>query len=188
MRVQVERGVNLAITSSAGRLFDAVAAMAGGPVRASYEAQAAIEMEMVSRHDGSEPYDYDLRPVQENMTWGDVAELPQGTTSYEVGLRPLIESVSGEVLEGKSLSEIGGRFHKTLAVIIAEVSLGISQATGLRKIALSGGCFQNRLLLRMAVDEIRKRGLSPLLHHSVPANDGCIALGQAAIGHFMLEK
>jgi hydrogenase maturation protein HypF len=56
------------------------------------------------------------------------------------------------------------------------------------KVALSGGCFQNRLLLRTTLEELQGRGLSPLVHHSIPANDGCISLGQAAIGHFMLGQ
>jgi hydrogenase maturation protein HypF len=186
---QVERRINLAMTSSAGRLFDAVAAMAGGPIRVSYEAQAAIEMEMVSRQDTSESYCYDLlkvdRPV---VAWGEEAGLPVSRPCYEIGLRFLIESVTHEVAKGKSLSEVGGRFHRTLAVIIADVSQRISENTGLQKVALSGGCFQNRLLLRICVEELRKRGLSPLLHHTVPANDGGVSLGQAAIGHFALSS
>jgi len=186
VRAQVERKINLAMTSSAGRLFDVVAAMAGGPVRVTYEAQAAIEMEMIS-HKPLESYPYDLHPHQQTMAWGDVEELPGAETSYEIGLKPLIESVVDDVRTGKSFPEIGGRFHQTLAMIVAEVSQIISQNTGLEKVALSGGCFQNRLLLRMTVEELKKRRLHPLLHHDVPSNDGCISLGQAAIGHFALR-
>jgi hydrogenase maturation protein HypF len=187
VRAQVEGKINLAMTSSAGRLFDVVAAMAGGPIRVSYEAQGAIEMEMISRQDVLEPYCYDLHTVDKPMTWGEQAGLPVSTPCYEIGLRPLIGSVADDAGEGRSLSEVGGRFHRTFAVIIADVSRKVSESTGLRKVALSGGCFQNRLLLRICVEELRKRGLIPLLHHSVPANDGGISLGQAAIGHFMLS-
>jgi hydrogenase maturation protein HypF len=187
VRVQVDKKVNLAMTSSAGRLFDAVAAMAGGPIRVSYEAQAAIEMETVSRQDVLEPYCYDLHTVDKSVAWGNEAGLPASRPCYEIGLRPLIESVADEVEKGRSLSEVGGRFHRTLAVIIADVSQRVSENTGLRKVALSGGCFQNRLLLRICVEELWKRGLTPLLHHSIPPNDGGISLGQAAIGHFMLK-
>ena len=185
--IQVERRVNLSVTSSAGRLFDAVAAMAGGRVRVTYEAQAAIEMEMISR-EPSESYPYDLYPDQKAMAWGDVKELPGVGTSYEIGLKVLIKSVVDDLREGKSFREIGGKFHRTLATIIAEVSQIISQNTGLEKVALSGGCFQNRLLLRMTIEELTKRRLHPLLHHNVPSNDGCISLGQAAIGHFALKS
>jgi hydrogenase maturation protein HypF len=187
VRIQVEKGFNVAMTSSAGRLFDAVAALAGGPIRATYEAQAAIEMEMVSR-ETAQFYDYDLRQASATMGWGDRRELPGEMTPWEIGLKPLIESIVRDVMAGGSLAEIGGRFHRTLAVIIAEVSHRISETTGLVKVALSGGCFQNRLLLRTTLEELQGRGLSPLVHHSIPANDGCISLGQAAIGHFMLGQ
>ena len=92
-----------------------------------------------------------------------------------------------EVRQKKSLSEIGSKFHRTLARIVGEVSALISEDTGLKEVALSGGCFQNRLLLKMAVEELRKHGLHPLHHHHVPTNDGGISLGQAAIGHFALK-
>jgi hydrogenase maturation protein HypF len=121
------------------------------------------------------------------MTWGDVQTLPVLKGSYFIGLKPLIKVIIEEVQTGKSLSEIGGKFHRTLAGMIAEVSQKISALTGLRKVALSGGCFQNRHLLRMTVAELRRQGLEPLLHHHVPTNDGCVSLGQAAIGHFALK-
>jgi len=186
VRVQVERGIHLAMTSSAGRLFDVVAALAGGPIRVTYEAQAAIEMEMVSQNT-MESYPYDLHSNPQIMTWGNVQALPTLSTSWHMGLKPLIQAIIEEVQTGKSLSEIGGKFHRTLAVMIAEVSQKISALTGLRKVALSGGCFQNRLLLQMTVAELWRQGLEPLLHHHVPTNDGCVSLGQAAIGHFALK-
>ena len=92
-----------------------------------------------------------------------------------------------DVLTGNSFSQVGGKFHRTLARMIAEVSRLIFEETGIKNVALSGGCFQNRLLLRMAVEELLRCGLHPLLHHNIPANDGCISLGQAAIGHFALK-
>ena len=186
VRIQIERGIHLAMTSSAGRLFDVAAALSGGATRVTYEGQAAIEMEMVSR-DTPESYPFDLHADPQTMTWGNVNELPGPKTSFRIGLKPLLQSLIGEVQSGKSLSEIGGIFHRTLAVMISELSQKISGMTGLRKVALSGGCFQNRLLLRMTVEELRGHGLDPLLHHDVPANDGCISLGQAAIGHFALK-
>jgi hydrogenase maturation protein HypF len=182
----VERGINLVMTSSAGRLFDAVAAMAGGLVRATYEAQAAIEMEMVSE-ETQQSYPFEIRSNLQVQTWGNRKELPGIKTSYEVDLKPLLKSIVHEVQAEEPFSKIGGKFHRTLARMIAEVSQIISGATGIRKVALSGGCFQNRLLLRMTVEELQKRRLDPLLHHNVPSNDGCISLGQAAIGHFALK-
>jgi hydrogenase maturation protein HypF len=186
VRIQVERGIHLAMTSSAGRLFDVAAALSGGATRVTYEGQAAIEMEMVSR-DTSESYPFDLLADLQTMTWGNVNDLPAPKVSFRIGLKPLLQSMIEEVQSGRSLPEIGSKFHRTLAVMIAELGRKISGMTGLRKVALSGGCFQNRLLLRMTVEELRGHGLEPLLHHDVPANDGCISLGQAAIGHFALK-
>jgi len=186
VRLQVERQINISLTSSAGRLFDAVAAMAGGCVRVTYEAQAAIEMEMVCQ-DTVASYSYDLRSKAPSLTWGDVKALPMISSSYEIGLKPMLESIVEEVETGKSLADIGGKFHRSLAKIVGEVTQLISEKTALRKVALSGGCFQNRLLLRMTIEELRKQGLYPLLHRNVPTNDGGISLGQAAIGHFILK-
>ena len=184
--VQVDKGINLTWTSSCGRLFDAVAALGGGCVRVTYEAQAAIEMEMGCRNT-SESYPYELRPTSESIHWGEAGRLPTVRSSAEVGLKPLLTSMVEDVRQKKTLSEIGSKFHRTLARIVGEVSALISEDTGLKEVALSGGCFQNRLLLKMAVEELRKHGLRPLHHRHVPANDGGISLGQAAIGHFALE-
>ena len=186
LRLQVQRRFNTVLTTSCGRLFDAVAAMAGGRGRVTYEAQAAIEMEMASHAGDSERYGYDLR-CAEPTHWGDTAALPMLPHAYEVALKPLLAGVVRDVQGGRTLAEVGGRFHHTLAGMVAEVCAMIAQTTGLGTVALSGGCFQNRLLLGQAVGELRRRGLRVLLHRQVPTNDGGVSLGQAAIGHFALE-
>lgn len=186
VRRQVDRGLNTVHTTSCGRLFDAVAAMAGGRGRVTYEAQAAIEMEMASHAEESEGYGYFFRRA-EPLCWGDAAALPRLSWAYEVALKPLLAGVVRDVQAGRTLGEVGRRFHRTLATMIADMCCMIAQSTGLRKVALSGGCFQNRLLVEQAVGELRRRGLEVLLHHQVPANDGGVSLGQAAIGHFALE-
>jgi hydrogenase maturation protein HypF len=160
--------------------------MGGGCVRVTYEAQAAIEMEMVSRNT-SEVYPCQLRPVSESVHWGETAALPAVRSALEVGLKPLLASVVEDVLREKTLSDIGGKFHRSVARIVGEVSALISEESGLKDVALSGGCFQNRLLLSMTVEELRKRGLQPLLHRNAPTNDGGISLGQAVIGHYALK-
>lgn len=197
--LQVAKGINLSWTSSCGRLFDAVAALGGGCVRASYEAQAAIEMEMVSQ-DISESYPYDLWSAEdpspsapacqsrgrEVIDWGDTGGLPAIHSFTEIALKPLLASIVDDVQRKRSLPEIGSRFHRTLGRIVGQVSRLISGSTGLKDVVLSGGCFQNRLLLKIAVEELRKNGLQPRYHHHVPANDGGVSLGQAAIGHYAL--
>ncbi|MDH7487894.1 MAG: carbamoyltransferase HypF [Anaerolineae bacterium] len=184
---QVARGLNTVLTTSCGRLFDAVAAMAGGRGRVTYEAQAAIEMEMASQADESESYGYFFRWA-EPLSWGNTDALPPLACAFEVALKPLLAGVVRDVQAGRTLGQVGGRFHHTLANMIADLCCMIAQGTGLTTVALSGGCFQNRLLLEQSVGELRRRGLRVLLHYQVPANDGGVSLGQAAIGHFALEE
>ncbi|MBP1748688.1 MAG: hypF [Deltaproteobacteria bacterium] len=183
---QVDRGVNISWTSSCGRLFDVVTALAGGCLHASYEAQGAIEMEMLSR-DAAESYPYGLRLTGQSLNWGETGCLPACSRFHEVALAPLLRSVLRDVREGRSLGDIGSKFHRSIARMAGEVSRRIAEETGLTRVTLSGGCFQNRLLLKLTVEELRKHHLRPLLHRQVPANDGGISLGQAAIGHFALK-
>jgi len=182
---QVERGLNCPFTSAGGRLFDAVAALVGLRGRVSYDAQAAIELEMASlpfaerggRIQGH-PYPFD---IQERA--GDPAahEAPRVAV---VRLRPLFEALLAERARGVAVGSIGLRFHATLAEVIGAQCERIAQQTGLRTVALSGGCFQNHLLLRLAVERLEAAGLRVLVHRQVPCNDGGISLGQAAVAHF----
>ncbi len=183
---QVERGVNLFQTSSCGRLFDVVAAIGGGRLHTDYEAQGAIEMEMVSR-DSTDLYPYDLRLTGSPMSWGETGDLPPYPSFHEVVLTPLLRSVLEDALASRTLAEIGSKFHRSIARMAGEVSRHIAAGTGLKKVVLSGGCFQNRLLLRLTVEELLEHDLQPLLHRQVPANDGGVAFGQAVIGHFALK-
>ena len=110
-----------------------------------------------SLEETQQSYPFELRSSLQVQTWGNGKELPGTKTSYEVDLKPLLKSIVHEVQAEEPFSKIGGKFHRTLARMIAEVSQIISGATGIRKVALSGGCFQNRLLLRMTVEELQKR-------------------------------
>lgn len=183
---QVDRGINISWTSSCGRLFDVVAAIGGGCLNTSYEAQGAIEMEMLSR-DIAECYPYDLRPIGQSANWGETRCLPRYASIHEIVLAPMLRSVLADARDGRSLGEIGSKFHRSLAAMAGDVCRNIAEETGLRTVVLSGGCFQNRLLLKLTVEELVKHHLSPLLHRQVPANDGGLSLGQAAIGHFALK-
>ena len=186
LAVQIEKRVNLTFTSSCGRLFDVVAAVGGGRLDVSYEAQGAVEMEMVCR-DCDTSYPYDLRSAGQSTGWGETGNLPPHPSFREIALAPLLRSVLRDVRENRSLPEIGSKFHRSIARMAGEVSRHIAQSTGLTKVALSGGCFQNRLLVKLTVEELRKHHLKPLLHRQVPSNDGGISLGQAGIGSFALK-
>jgi hydrogenase maturation protein HypF len=153
VRRMIETGVNTVETSSCGRLFDAVAAIVGLRNVATFEAQAAIELEMAAD------------PTEEGV-------YPREGLDF----RPVLDAVAAD------RSRVGvraARFHNTVAAAIAETCARMRRETGLRRVCLSGGVFQNQLLLRRTVG--RLSGFEVFLHAAVPANDGGIALGQAAV-------
>jgi hydrogenase maturation protein HypF len=176
-RQQVDRQLNTPLTTAAGRLFDAVAALAGVRHRVSYEAQAAIEMEMratawgagLAPGGGPGAYPYGLE---------------EGGRRLVIRLGPLLAAVEADLAAGAEAGEVGWRFHRTLAEMLVAVSRRLAAEAGCGTVALSGGCFQNRLLLAMALPRLEATGLRVLLHRQVPCNDGGVSLGQAALAHF----
>jgi hydrogenase maturation protein HypF len=168
----IRSGVGTVPTSSAGRLFDAVSSLAGLRHEASYEGQAAIELEAASAADGLEPYAL-------GVTEGPMLELDA---------RPLVREILADLKKGVSASIVGGRFHLALAAAIADACTRIRRRTGLGTVALSGGCFHSRLLTRLAVERLESAGFEVLLHSRVPAGDGGISLGQAAVAAWWLQR
>jgi len=171
IKKQLEQGLNAPLTSSAGRLFDAVSALAGVRGEIEFEAQAAIELEMLTPDDLShfDAYPFTIEPENGMLL---------------VRLKDLITAVVGDVASGSPIPTISGRFHRTIADIIVSTCRMISERTGVKSAALSGGVFQNRLLLNLAIDGLEKEGFKVFSHRIVPTNDGGIALGQAVIAHF----
>ncbi len=167
---QVERGLNAPLTSSLGRLFDAVSALLGVCGEASYEAQAAIELEALASQtaDAARGYPFGLDRVE---------------GEWVIGLGPLLHALVEEVRRGTPAVEIAARFHRTVAEAFVEVGRRVANENGLRTFALSGGCFQNRLLTRQIVRLLRESGFEVLLHRLVPPNDGGVSLGQAVVAH-----
>ncbi len=180
---QIERGLNTPLTSSAGRLFDAVAALTGVRGRASYEAQAAIELEMVAG--GKLQVAGSKWDVTDGNAYPFSVRVEKGVRVVEV--RALFEGIIADLRAGVPVAEIGLRFHNTLARLIGEMCQAIAAETGVRTVALSGGCFQNRLLFGRTVAVLREAGFRVLTHRRVPCNDGGLSLGQAAIAHFLSE-
>jgi hydrogenase maturation protein HypF len=168
LRHQLETGLGCAPTSSMGRLFDAVSAIAGVRQVVAYEAQAAIEFEGLARNaDGGErTYAFGV----------DASQLPALIDAASV-LGAVIEDVRAGVPAGV----IGARFHHAVADLI--VDLADAEAAGTHIVALSGGVFQNALLLRLARDGLQAKGFTVITHHRVPPNDGGIALGQLLVGN-----
>ncbi|MBV7339320.1 hypothetical protein KFU94_66100 [Chloroflexi bacterium TSY] len=159
--------LNTPLTSSMGRLFDAVSALLGFCSEATYEAQAAIALEngaLQSQYDGA-GYTFSV-------------------TDGQVKIAALCAEIVFDVTSGRSRNDIARRFHHT----IAEMSVGMARYARAQLddaapniVALSGGVWQNRLLLELSVPLLKNAGFDVLLHHAVPANDGGIAYGQAAI-------
>jgi hydrogenase maturation protein HypF len=158
-------------TSSMGRLFDAVAAIAGVRAISSFEGQAAMELESLAadnRDDGV--YSWDIAR--------DVAD-PLATAIIDP--RPLIRDVADDARRGVSPTTIARRFHSSVIALITDVCEGVRGECGLEKIVLSGGVFTNAILAVEAESHLTRRGFSVYLHRLVPANDGGLSLGQLAI-------
>jgi hydrogenase maturation protein HypF len=157
----LQNGINSPWTSSMGRLFDAVAAIAGLRQEIDFEGQAAMELEFAigaARTDDA----YPLR----------VAE----GTPLVLDWQPVIEEILADVRRGISVSNISVKFHNALV----EGAVEIAKRVGEERVVLSGGCFQNRYLTERLVKGLREAGFQPFWHQRVPTNDGGIALGQIA--------
>jgi hydrogenase maturation protein HypF len=164
----LERRLNAVETSSCGRLFDAVAAIVGLRQTVSFEGQAAMLLEAVAEDGGGaqgEAYEFALN----------------GEQCGEVDLRPMIRQVVEDVKRGVPAARISARFHATLIAVVVHVCLRARIQYPLNRVCLSGGCFQNFLLLSGCVGGLRAEGFDVYFQQQIPANDGGISLGQAAI-------
>ena len=157
MSAQLERGLNSVPTSSVGRLFDAVASLIGLRQVVDFEAQAAMELEGIA-------------------TEGEIGSYPVGE---RLDPAPLIEAVVGDLGAGVPLGIISMRFHRGLAAAFAASVKALHQG---EPVVLSGGVFQNVLLLELMVSALKSSGIETLVHRSVPPNDGGMSLGQLAVG------
>ena len=167
------RGINAPPTSSAGRLFDAVAALLGVRDTINYEGQAAIELEQ--RADPAQRGAY--RATIESAAAG-----PGGVAGpLRVRGADLVRAAAEDLLAGAAPAVIAARFHRGVAAAIVEVCAALRDWSGLETVALSGGVFQNLLLLGQVVDGLEASGFRVLTHARVPPNDGGISLGQAVV-------
>ncbi|EMI19358.1 (NiFe) hydrogenase maturation protein HypF [Rhodopirellula maiorica SM1] len=175
----IDRGFNSPWTSSAGRLFDAVAAIAGIRQTAHFEGQAAIELEAIALQvDGDETYP--IEPLQQTAEWTSSCQV--------VDTRPLIRSVVADGANKIDKAIIARRFHNTLAAMTVQTCIQIANSTSINRIVLSGGAFTNTLLSSLVVAQLQSKGLSVFVHQRVPANDGGLCLGQLAIAAHSLHR
>lgn len=162
----LERRINSPLSSSCGRLFDGVAALIGLRSRVTYEGQAAIELEALAEQGrAKEPYPFVLREGEGVM----------------VDFAPMIRALVDDVANGADRAEMAGKFHGTIASAVAEVCGRIRVNTGVDRVALSGGVFQNKLLSERVHDLLAGSGFKVFVQRLVPPNDGGLALGQAII-------
>jgi len=169
---QISRGINSPLTSSCGRLFDAVSALVGVRGQIDYEAQAAIELEAIADEGESGNYPFDI-------TGDNGVDI--------VSFSRLFTAIISDLEKGVSAEVISARFHNTMAQVVLQMCQRLADRTGINRVALSGGVFQNRLLLGLTTGALEKAGLSVLTHSKVPGNDGGVSLGQAVIANFAEE-
>ncbi|MBE9376018.1 carbamoyltransferase HypF [Saccharopolyspora sp. HNM0983] len=158
-------GLNSPVTSSAGRLFDAVAAITGVRDAVSCEGQAAVELEQAA-----DPAHRGTYRVPIN-----------GSDVLRPATADLVRGVVADVRSGVALPVISARFHNGIADAITDTCLQLSERTGIGEIALSGGVFANQVLLHRTVQRLAESGLQVLTHSRVPCNDGGLSLGQAVV-------
>jgi hydrogenase maturation protein HypF len=169
------RGVNAPLTSSAGRLFDAAAALLGVRDTINYEGQAAIELEQLAAPGEAGAYRAGFDDTGFDDTGFDDA------APFTVRGGDLIAAVAADVVAGVAREVISGRFHLAVVALIADGCERLRDRHGLGTVALSGGVFQNLLLLNGTAAALEARGFRVLVHSRVPCNDGGISLGQAVI-------
>jgi len=168
---QIGQGINSPLTSSAGRLFDTIAALIGVREQIDYDGQAAMELEIVAAQEDQDSQSYPF-------------SIDQEAGLRIVRMQETILSVIRDLRAGIPAATISLRFHRTVAAIITKMCTLIAQHRDVNRVVLSGGVLQNRLLMRLASAALMKQGLEVFSHHRVPCNDGGISLGQAVIAHF----
>jgi hydrogenase maturation protein HypF len=167
LRRQLETGLGCVPTSSMGRLFDAVSALTGIRQVVAYEAQAAIELEGLARgaDGGSKSYTF---------------VIDRSRNPASIDPTPVVHAVVRDQRAGVPAAVIGARFHCAVAELVVELACEDRDAS--QTVALSGGVFQNALLLRLTLKRLQANGFNVITHRLVPPNDGGIALGQLLVG------
>lgn len=169
---QLSNHINSPQTSSMGRLFDAVAALIGLRLKANYEAQAAIELEAIAdlHEKGFYPW----------------AFTESKDTKIIVDSTPLIKAVLNDFVTNTPLPQISARFHNSVSEMVVETTMAIRGLSGSNRVVLSGGVWQNALLLRKTIQGLHRHDFHVLIHNQLPPNDGGIALGQAIVAYHQL--
>lgn len=162
----IEQKINSPLTSSCGRLFDAVAALVGIRQQVNYEAQAAIELEFAIDGTGDEAY---------------LIELAQNSDPWLIRTRPMFDALLNDLRQDVPVGTIAHRFHNGLVDAFVKVAMKLRKNRGLNRICLSGGTFHNVYLAQRLEARLFAEGFKVFTHHEVPAGDGGLSLGQALV-------
>jgi len=171
LATQLDRGFGCAVTSSMGRLFDAMSSLAGVCHRVAYEAEAAMRFEGLARSaiDGcGAAYEFELH--------GD------HTAPWQLDASPVVRAAAGDVVDGVPAAIVAARFHRAVAAAVVRTATGLRAEHAINTVALSGGVFLNVLVTVLCVQALEGAGFDVLRHRLVPPSDAGLALGQAVIG------
>ncbi len=165
----IKKKINCPLTSSCGRLFDAVSSLCSIRHKITFESQAAIELQANCRRiNSSERYDFDIKKDEEQNL-------------FIIDLIPLIKEVVNDIKNSIPIESISSKFHQTVIESFACAAEKVSSEAGLKRVVLSGGVFSNIFILTGMTHALEKKGFTVYSHNKVPPNDGGISLGQAVI-------
>lgn len=170
----IDGKINSPLSSGLGRLFDGVAALMGARRQVSFEGQAAMELEMLATESLGQSYPFDI--------------LRSKDKPYIIDTSAMIKAIVADLEAGRSNAKIAASFHQALIDAFAVMADEMRKETGIARVALSGGCFQNKILLLGAIDKLRHSGFDVYCHQQIPANDGGVSLGQAVVAASMIKK
>ncbi len=159
--------INTPLSSGLGRLFDAAAALLGLRRTATFEGQAAMELEALAKGASGLPLPFGIGRDESGR--------------LQIDFKPAIRSIAEGVLQGKDRRGLALGFHRALICAFTQAADEIRAEAGIHRVVLSGGCFQNRILLEGCINGLEEKRFEVFTHHHVPMNDGGIALGQAVI-------
>ena len=203
-----DRRINAVVSTSVGRLFDAVSAILGIRRQSSFEGEASMALEFAAEAYEQKKYEqqkykqgnceqreceqqkkeYELQDIEvvENLSGNEELDklVYKNEERFILNTRMLIQQIVEEKMQGADSGRLAYLFHQVLAEQIVAVCSEARNSSGRNKVALSGGVFQNRLLLRLTEERLKQEGFEVLRHHMIPPNDGGIAIGQAAYGMY----
>jgi len=176
LKKMMDKGINTPLSSSMGRFFDGVSSLLCIRDRVNYEGQAAIELEMtLSGKQSGENQVYEYR-------------LERDKEAYVIATREIVRGIVEDLKKALPVEVISLKFHRTIVALVVDMAKKIREETGLQKVALSGGVFQNMFLLGEVQGKLKEEGFTVFLHKNIPTNDGGLSAGQAIIAAYRKEK